>query len=344
MSTILHDYFYESKYPTHYTILVNDYLRQNIGGFQYISYLYDLEDLYNKIIDLLIEYYSLTMDNDHQQSCINYLNDKVSKIKDDILTLNNADAKCVETILNSPNNSYMGDYKLIAFQKRMKMETLGSIDKNLVKAEDAINQNNRRMQSIKSTLLKYYNELINTYDFDFLEKMEIDINKVDIDSLARKINIGINDRDESEYIAVETYKAVIDEIDYLIDAFKELSVLSFKELTADKAKELQLSIDKMRNQKNMIDLKRDLIEHIYFIGLSQRDKAPKFRNKRKSLSAKVMLDYASMYLTSYNKEEYQDLTTISAGHIIDTVDNTSPKGIEKQFAWRLYTPYMSKMR
>ena len=340
MSTILHDFFYEGKYPTHYTRLVNDYIGDCIDGLQNISYLFDIEELYNSTIDLLIEYHELNKNNEDKRRKLDFLNDRKDSINEEIDILNKADCDCVANVL-AGNNRNINSYRLVSFHKRLKMETLESINRNLERADTSIRRNNRRMEHVRSSLKKLYGEIIKIYDFDALDKMFINVDQKELKGINRRLFRRVKDHDAADYITAETYKTLLDELDYLIDVYKEVEILSFDELTDEKVEELKKSKLKMNEIKEMIELKRDIIEHVFFIELSQRDK--KHRDNKKTIPSKAIIDYATMYLVSSKKDESNVITERTAEHIMDVIDSTNPKEEEKKFAKRLYKPLLNKM-
>ena len=329
MSTMLHDYFYQSEYATRYTTIVNDFLTEKVNGFGHISYLFDLEDLYNKIMDNMLEYCRLVNKNKENKREIYFLNTRKARLE-----------KEVEEISKSKASSKK-EYRVLYIHKGLKMESLNRIEDDINKTEDDTFSNNRRMEYIKEVLLNYYNELISTYDSNALDDIMVDINNYNKELLTVRFNRCINNRPEAEYLSSETFRLFEEELNYLVNIFKELPILSFHELTDKKLEELEHSKMKMNEVREMIDLKRDLLEHIFLLAVSDRKSDIGSKNTRMATSSKVMVDYTNMYLDSYNQDRLGELTTSVTSHIIDAVDSTCPTKEERGYARRLYKSYVA---
>ena len=337
MATLLDNFFYERDTQTSYTDNVNNFLRNNVTGFEHITYLYDLEDLYNKTLDLLLEYVSTEEAKESAEKSIEYLENRKIKIKEEIEQLRNGNLGYAPPAVSLRMNT--SKCSSAAFGINLKYNTLDKVESNILNEDIKYNSCNRRLEVLRERLFKKYEELVSTYDFTFLDKIVIGTTSLDVPVLSVLFRKANNNFKESEYLAEETYKLFLEELEYLIDIYRLTETLSFEELTKDKVKELKENRMKMKNVKEVLEIKRDVLEHIYFITLSQRDTEPVFRSKRKYNASKAIMNYASIYLEAHSKDELKNFDIQTTGLIVEGISSERLSTEEFKYAKRLFKPY-----
>ena len=338
MATLLDNFFYERETETAYTRSVNLFLRDNVTGYEYITYLYDLEDLYTKIVDLLLDYASTEEKKESSLKNIEYLERRKESTIKEIEQLRHSNLGYTPSLVGMGNDKFRLKNSLCGI--KLKYDTLDNLNRSIFKEDLLHSSSLRKIDVIKSILLRKYTELINTYDFNMLDKMVIGTSSDDVKLLSVLFKRRNNDHKESDYLADETYKLFLEELDYLIDIYKLTESLSFSELTKEKIQELRQNRMRMKNIKEVIELKRDVLEHLYFIAVSQKDISPIFRSQRKTYGSKAIMNYADIYLDAYKKNELKELDHQTTEFMIEGVSSERLTSEEKGYAKRLFQTYV----
>ena len=290
MGTILSDFFYQSKYQDRFDRTVNNYIFNNVGNLEIVSDLLYIEEYFSGIVSNLIDFIQLRNKSEGRVHRINHLVKQQERLEEEIKVLNSTD----ESITNSVITSSLIDglFGIVADGKKERVNAyLSNREKiNDLKVDKAVDDHRLGVTSDK--IIKLYEKINVVYTKLQAADVRIKISYLDLFILKATLSEYINDEDAVNYIANEIYSTIIDELDYLLEVFRAVRMISGDVITPEdliKLKNKKLVLD---NIKEVLVIKKELIAASFY--KMYKGKTPK--NITRIDEERNLIDSASQYL------------------------------------------------
>lgn len=332
MGTIINDFFYRDKYETHFDRAVNRYIEENITGLKQISDLSLIEEYFTGLLDFLLDFDKYNRRVSYGKIRLVDLEKEESKLVKEIKTLNEADEGATNKLLDKGCPKRV--VNLLAHTKNEKINRIYDINEDKISTRQEIEAEEFKLDAMRDIIIALYEKLNEVYSSMTLNGLRIGICYVDLDKLKEEFAKEIGDKETVDYLANQVYETIINEIDYLIEAFKTIYKINGDNLTEDNVRDLREDKKRLDNIKKVLRIKKELLADCYFRMCYTESKIPKIPGVR-LYDNKVLIGAATEYI-----EFMLDGKTDNLYSKVSSINNT----IEDKTSVTISNPFVSELR
>ena len=152
---------------------------------------------------------------------------------------------------------------LVRNTKHKRLNEYSELEDELFDHEYRKNAAIARSNAMYDALIELYDRLNALLAKKSLNKSGITLNYDDVEYLRAELAVHIKDKAAVDYLSDSIYMTIVDELDYLIEIYKSLDILSTNELTPQTVIMFRNELKRAECIKEALEIKKELLEIMY---------------------------------------------------------------------------------